>query len=99
MGFYLLGGRGDMLVSCQVRHGMCQPMECDKVVCDDFIYPLLDWSCAPWTAVGYILGGVLFAVPFTQLCWWALYKLRMWVSGRCGSARFSEETLEPVGIC
>ena len=33
---------------------------------------LKDWSCAPWTAVGYILGGVLFAVPFTQvniICW------------------------------
>jgi len=77
-------------------------MVCDKVVCDDFIYPMLDWSCAPWTAVGNILGGMFIGVPFAQLCWWALYKLRMWISGRCGSARFSKETMEPVritGIC
>ena len=24
----------------KVRHGMCQPEVCDKIVCDDFIYPV-----------------------------------------------------------
>jgi len=85
-----------------VRHGMCQPQICDKIVCDDFIYPILDWSCAPWTTVGVILGMMLIGVPCAQLFWWALYKLRMWISGRCGSARLSKEPSEPrskQGMC
>jgi len=57
---------------------------------------LKDWSCAPWTVVGLIFGAMLVGVPFGQLCWWALYKLRMWFSGRWGSARFSKESVEPV---
>jgi len=79
-----------------VRHGMCQPQICDKIVCDDFIYPVTDWSCAPWTVVGLIFGAMILGVPIGQLFWWAIYKLRMLFSGWCGSARFNKETVEPV---
>jgi len=88
--------RIDDITETAVRHGMCEPQICDKIVCDDFIYPITDWSCTPWTTVGLIFGAMLFGVPVGQLFWWALYKLRMWFSGSCGSARFSKESVEPL---
>ena len=30
----------DLTEIFKVRHGMCEPQICDKIVCDDFIYPV-----------------------------------------------------------
>jgi len=84
------------ITEISIRHGMCQLQVCDKVVCDDFIYPALDWSCDPLTAICVLSVTMIIGVPFSQLFWWTLYKLRIWLSRRFGSARFDKETEEPA---
>ena len=54
---------------------------CGEVVCDKFIYPILDWSDKPGQAAGMILLG-LVAMPVIQTFWWGCYSFRRWIRGR-----------------
>ena len=56
---------------------------CDVVVCDDFIYPILDWSSHPAMAVLTVLLGMV-GMPVVQLFWWGCYKIRLLVWSRGG---------------
>lgn len=45
------------------------------VVCDSYIYPILDWGDKPGEAVAIVLGGCV-VMPLMQGLWWAIAKLR-----------------------
>jgi len=57
---------------------------CDEIVCDKFIYPILDWDGHPGLAVGMILMGVC-VMPLIQTFWWACHSVRKWISRRIGN--------------
>jgi len=54
---------------------------CDEIVCDKFIYPILDWDGHPGLAVLMILMGIL-VMPLIQTFWWACHCFRKWISNR-----------------
>ena len=56
---------------------------CDEIVCDKFIYPIMDWESHPGMSALIIVMGVL-VMPVVQAFWWGCYKLRTWARGRMG---------------
>jgi len=71
-----------------------QTQPCDVVVCDTFLYPVMDWSCHPVIAV-IVIFLVMVALPLIQGFWCLIYKLRLmvWTRVRDGS---SQETCEEI---
>lgn len=72
--------------------GVCMP-RCDldpscAVVCDKYIYPILDWEDHPGLAVGIVLGGCIF-MPLLQAAWWGV----VWARRKLHSKK-SEEIYE-----
>jgi len=53
-----------------------QPPPCDVLVCEDYLYPTMDWSCNPGVAVA-LTCALFAALPLVQVFWWAVYKLRL----------------------
>ena len=59
-------------------------------LCEDFIYPILDWEDKPLDASALVGVGVVIGMPVLQTVWWSLYKLRIFIrksyckSERCG---------------
>lgn len=61
---------------------------CDVVVCDDFIYPITDWTCHPGQAVLLIILSSAIGMPILQTVWWSLHLLRKKISLILGGRRF-----------
>ena len=66
------------------------PFPCDEVVCDQYIYPILDWESEPMTAVLTVVLGML-VMPLVQAVWWGCYRIRTWAGGRRGRMGEREE--------
>jgi len=56
---------------------------CDEIVCDKFIYPILNWEDQPGPAVLMILIGVCM-MPLIQTFWWVLHCCRKWICKMTG---------------
>ena len=89
--YWQAGGTGRCAVRCWSIHNTTNntasttaastPFPCDEVVCDPYIYPILDWESAPWSAVLTVVLGML-VMPLVQAFWWGCYRLRTWAGGR-----------------
>lgn len=53
-----------------------EPPPCDTLVCEDYLYPPLDWSCSPGLAVALVCA-IFASTPLVQVFWWAIFKLRL----------------------
>jgi len=61
---------------------------CNVNVCDDFIYPITDWTCHPGQAILLIVLASAIGMPLLQSAWWGLHKLRKRLSQKWGGRRF-----------
>lgn len=64
---------------------------CDVVVCDDYIYPITDWTCFPGQAVLLVALAAVIGIPLLQIFWWGLHKIRTKLSLRWGGRRFEAD--------
>ena len=73
--YWAAGGTG----VCQRRCEEVSPAPAGApcpVVCDPFIYPILDWESKPLMAVGTVLASCVM-MPVLQSVWWGVVWIRL----------------------
>lgn len=75
--YWAAGGVGICMRRCPGSSDSANDPTC-PMVCDKYIYPILDWEDHPGLAAGVVAGGCLL-MPVLVAFWWGLVRLRMWI--------------------
>ena len=76
--YWAAGGVGICMPRCEnlPANSSLDPQDPScPVVCDHYIYPILDWESQPGLALGLVVGSCLL-MPVLQSVWWATVAVR-----------------------